>query len=80
MAPSFGMFVFYQFNYVQYLRRRSREIEELRTMVGLWEDGMTQAVEKIEEIAAAKQISDKKAKEEIARLRSIRGVITCIGS
>ena len=80
MAPSFGMVAFYQFNHVQYLRRRSREIEELRTMVGLWEDGMTQAVEKIEAMAAAKQIGNKKAKEEFTQLLSILGLVTLIGS
>ena len=67
MAPSFGMVAFYQIKYVQDLRR---EIEALQTMNGMWEEGMTGAVEKFEAVSAAKQVGEEEASQEIARLRS----------
>ena len=50
---------------------KNREADQMRMLLNAWENGMTEAIERLEVVVTAKQISNQKAAYKSARLQSM---------
>ena len=65
MTPSFGMIAYYQFNHIQSLLTRDREIEGLREWAEMWEGSLTRAVKVAEALQNALTIAQQTSKQKL---------------